>query len=147
MIQHNSQMTQLKVWSHEMFRMGREKGYSDEEICKWIRAYAKERNYSIPQINIALKHSGKSQRKLPNPLLVICPKCSKVGRLNSFHPTERPESTIYVVTHEAINGIWGKRYLKKHRRCYMRKPEHAQAILKDLHRSTEPVTEGVMITA
>lgn len=77
------------------------------------------------------------------PKIIVCPVCNKKGRVNAFTPTHtKTANTVeYLVTHEKIEGTWGKRDHKiaRRRRCYITKPTDRITILKKLGRYIPPV--------
>jgi hypothetical protein len=75
-----------------------------------------------------------AKRKL-NPMYITCPKCGDLGRVNQFrHYTRKSKNIIdYVITHEKIEGKWGKHPISKRRRCYMVGPQR-DIVLKKLGR-------------
>ena len=85
----------------------------------------------------------KNKRKSGgNPRIIICPVCSRRGRINEFHPNKtRPDIVQYLVTHEKLEGTWGKgdHKIAKRRRCYIKKPTDRITVLKKLGRYIPPV--------
>jgi hypothetical protein len=75
-------------------------------------------------------------RKVPNPILMTCPKCGKQGRVNEYHPYKRrPEIVAYYIAHEQIHGYWGKKSkIRRLKRCYITKLTHRNTVLKRLGR-------------
>jgi hypothetical protein len=48
----------------QVFKKGRELKYNEQEIAGWVRAYARERNWSEPQISAALVDNGHGVKKI-----------------------------------------------------------------------------------
>jgi hypothetical protein len=77
-----------------------------------------------------------SYRKREKPKIIVCPKCSKRGRLGEYHPKKNERDKIdFYVYHGKKDGYWGKdKKVRKSNRCYIYDPEHRDIILKKLGR-------------
>lgn len=77
--------------------------------------------------------------KKKNPKIIVCPSCSKRGRINHYYKDERKKENVsYLVVHEPIGGEWGKKSkVKRVRRCYINDPVQRDMILKKLGRYIE----------
>jgi hypothetical protein len=76
------------------------------------------------------------RRKTGKPKIIICPKCGKKGRVNSFRPyQDQPDLIKYVIRHEKIGGHWGKgRKISKVRQCYLFNEQERKVVLMKLKR-------------
>lgn len=76
----------------------------------------------------------EGRKKTKNPRIIVCPACSKKGRINYSHP-DKNKMVTYFVVHEPIGGEWGRKgKVKRVRRCYITNPERRDIILKKLGR-------------
>lgn len=102
--------------------------HEDESTHKWAE-------YGSMQAVV-----DKNKRNV-NPKIIICPVCNRRGRVNAYHPNKQIHDHVeYLVTHEKVEGMWGKdNKIAKRRRCYIKKPNDRVAILKKLGRYIPPV--------
>jgi hypothetical protein len=79
------------------------------------------------------------KEKKKNPRIIVCPACSKRGRINHYYKDVRKKENVsYLVVHEPIGGEWGKKSkVKRVRRCYINDPIQRDTILKKLGRYIE----------
>ena len=81
----------------------------------------------------------ENRKKEKNPKRIVCPACSKRGRINHYYKDDKKrENVSYLVVHEPIGGEWGRKSkVKRVRRCYINDSKDRDIILKKLGRYIE----------
>jgi len=81
----------------------------------------------------------ENRKKEKNPRIILCPACSKRGRINHYYKDDKKrENVSYLVVHEPIGGEWGRKSkVKRVRRCYINDSAQRDIILKKLGRYIE----------
>lgn len=78
----------------------------------------------------------ENRKKEKNPKIIVCPACSKRGRINHYYKDDKKKENVsYLVVHEPIGGEWGRKSkVKRVRRCYINDSNQRDIILKKLGR-------------
>jgi hypothetical protein len=101
--------------------------HTDGQIHSWSE-------YSTSSIGSSARNSSK---------IIICPKCGKKGRVNSFRPYKQKQEYVrYYIRHKQIKGFWGRdKKMQRYERCYINDPVQRTILLKKLGRYIPPPSQ------